>query len=166
VEIGKLLRPGKNTLEVTFDSPVLRAKKLEKEYGILNVALEPHRVYVRKAQYSFSWDWGPKLTTSGSGAASGSKDIPEGRLRGSFREGGFGQSSQSDSANRRGRRRYSRAPMQVRILVDGKDFVAERVVRSGENVCTSRSTSLHPSSGGRTDTAGSRCMRAVHPASG
>jgi len=60
-----LLRPGKNTIEILLDSPTLRSKALEQEYGRLQVALQPHRVYSRKAQYSFGWDWGPTLTTSG-----------------------------------------------------------------------------------------------------
>ena len=64
-DVRRVLRPGKNTIEILFDSPVARSKALERKDGALNVALEPHRVYVRKAQYSFSWDWGPKLTTSG-----------------------------------------------------------------------------------------------------
>jgi beta-mannosidase len=60
-----ILRPGGNTIEIVFDSPTLRCEALEQEHGRLQVALEPHRVYARKAQYSFGWDWGPKLTTSG-----------------------------------------------------------------------------------------------------
>lgn len=63
--VKQFLRAGKNTIEVLFDSPTIRSKALEKEHGGLRVALEPHRVYVRKAQYSFGWDWGPKLTTVG-----------------------------------------------------------------------------------------------------
>lgn len=65
LNIKKTLRLGRNFLEVKFDSPVVRSKVLQRRYGALRVALESHRVYVRKAQYSFSWDWGPKLTTSG-----------------------------------------------------------------------------------------------------
>ncbi len=64
-DVKNFLRKGKNSVEILFDSPTIRSKTLEKEHGALRVALEPHRVYVRKAQYSFSWDWGPKLTTSG-----------------------------------------------------------------------------------------------------
>jgi beta-mannosidase len=64
-DIKKYLKKGNNTIEVRLDSPVVRSKALEKKHGRLQVALEPHRVYVRKAQYSYSWDWGPKLTTSG-----------------------------------------------------------------------------------------------------
>ena len=63
--LKRFLREGKNLLSIVFDSPVIRTKRLEKENGRLGVALESHRVYARKAQYSFSWDWGPKLTTSG-----------------------------------------------------------------------------------------------------
>lgn len=64
-DVKRFLKAGPNVLEVLFDSPVVHSKKLEQKYGALEVALEPHRVYVRKAQYSFGWDWGPKLTTSG-----------------------------------------------------------------------------------------------------
>ncbi|MEK6650842.1 MAG: glycoside hydrolase family 2 protein [Bacteroidota bacterium] len=63
--VKRFLRSGRNVLEVTFDSPTARSRALQRRHGRLRVALEPHRVYVRKAQYSFSWDWGPKLTTSG-----------------------------------------------------------------------------------------------------
>lgn len=65
IDVKRYLHPGKNRIEILFDSPTIRSKKLEEQYGALRVALEPHRVYVRKAQYSFSWDWGPKITTSG-----------------------------------------------------------------------------------------------------
>ena len=65
LDVKHCLRAGRNSIEIFFDSPTHRSKSLEKKHGALRVALEPHRVYVRKAQYSFSWDWGPKLTTSG-----------------------------------------------------------------------------------------------------
>jgi beta-mannosidase len=63
--VKKFLRTGKNTIEILFDSPTVQSKSLEQNYGRLDVARESHRVYVRKSQYSFGWDWGPKLTTSG-----------------------------------------------------------------------------------------------------
>lgn len=65
INVKKYLKAGNNTIEIHFDSPVARSKQLERKHGKLRVALESHRVYVRKAQYSYSWDWGPKLTTSG-----------------------------------------------------------------------------------------------------
>jgi beta-mannosidase len=61
----RFLTAGENLLEILFDAAVLRAKAIEKQNGPLRVALEPHRVYVRKAQYSFGWDWGPSLPTAG-----------------------------------------------------------------------------------------------------
>lgn len=64
-DVKRYLRSGKNTIEILFDSPTVRSRKLEKQFGRLQVALGSHRVFVRKAQYSFGWDWGPKLTTSG-----------------------------------------------------------------------------------------------------
>jgi len=64
-DVKRYLHAGENRIEVLFDSPTVRSKIIERNNGALHVALEPHRVYVRKAQYSFGWDWGPKLTTSG-----------------------------------------------------------------------------------------------------
>lgn len=64
-DVKQFLRRGKNIVEILFDSPTVRSKALEKQYGTLGVALEPHRVYIRKDQYAFGWDWGPKLATSG-----------------------------------------------------------------------------------------------------
>ncbi|RJP65816.1 MAG: glycoside hydrolase family 2 protein [Ignavibacteriales bacterium] len=55
----------KNVLQVEFTSNVKHAKRLETEYGKLPVALRSERVYVRKAQYSFGWDWGPAFITMG-----------------------------------------------------------------------------------------------------
>lgn len=64
-DIKGYLRTGRNRIDIVFDSPTRRMKSLERKHGRLRVALEAHRVYGRKAQYSFGWDWGPRLTTSG-----------------------------------------------------------------------------------------------------
>ncbi len=64
-DVKKHLRNGNNVIEILFDSPTVRSKQLEQQHGALRVALQAHRVYVRKAQYSFGWDWGPELPTSG-----------------------------------------------------------------------------------------------------
>ncbi len=60
-----LLVHGNNILEVHFTSPVEYSKKTEKRYGRLYAALTSYRVYIRKAQYSFGWDWGPSYPTMG-----------------------------------------------------------------------------------------------------
>ena len=63
--VKKYLRVGKNELRIRFHSPTLHAKALEKKHGQLCHTHESHRLYLRKAQYSFGWDWGPILPTSG-----------------------------------------------------------------------------------------------------
>lgn len=64
-EVKNLIKSGENEIEVFFKSPTVAGKELEEKYGKLPVELATHRVYLRKAQYSFGWDWGPVLTTSG-----------------------------------------------------------------------------------------------------
>ncbi|CUS76372.1 beta-mannosidase [Candidatus Kryptonium thompsonii] len=64
-EVKDILKFGENEIEVYFKSPTLAGKELESRYGKLPVELASHRVYLRKAQYSFGWDWAPVLTTSG-----------------------------------------------------------------------------------------------------
>ncbi len=61
----KLLLPGKNVLAVKLSSPSVALERLEQTNGKLAAAYYTPRVYGRKAQYSFGWDWGPRLPTSG-----------------------------------------------------------------------------------------------------
>lgn len=63
--IKNVLKQKNNLLKVIIKSPVKYALQQENKYGKLPVALNSSRVYVRKAQYSFGWDWGPSFPTSG-----------------------------------------------------------------------------------------------------
>lgn len=65
LNISSLVKNKNNKLEIIFRSPVLYAKEEEAKHGKLPVALNSERVYIRKAQYSFGWDWGPSFATSG-----------------------------------------------------------------------------------------------------
>ncbi|MCL5029643.1 MAG: hypothetical protein M1480_11590 [Bacteroidetes bacterium] len=64
-EVSKLLKKKNNKLEVIFTSAEKYAEAEENKYGKLPVALRSERVYIRKAQYSFGWDWGPAFLTMG-----------------------------------------------------------------------------------------------------
>ncbi len=64
-EVRQYLQKGVNELRLRFRSPTRHAKSLEKEHGVLCHTHESHRLYMRKAQYSFGWDWGPVLPSSG-----------------------------------------------------------------------------------------------------
>lgn len=61
------LRPGQNVLLVKFDPAEDHAKKLMHRYSKFTDAdfLNPHRVFLRKAQYQFGWDWCPALPGCG-----------------------------------------------------------------------------------------------------
>ncbi len=63
--VDHLLKPTSNHLKIRFTSPLRGARNLEKKYGKLMVSLNSERVYLRKAQYSFGWDWGPSFPTMG-----------------------------------------------------------------------------------------------------
>ena len=63
--VDQVLNSGRNVLELRFESPLELAVKREKEYGKLSTAKDSFRVYIRKAQYSFGWDWGPSYPTTG-----------------------------------------------------------------------------------------------------
>jgi beta-mannosidase len=64
-EIRRYLKSGSNEILIRFASAALIVKKLEKKHGAYPAVSDPARVYARKAQYSFGWDWGPRLVTSG-----------------------------------------------------------------------------------------------------
>jgi beta-mannosidase len=57
------LKKGKNHLKIVFLSAVQKGKE---EAAKLPYTLpEKERVFVRKAQYQFGWDWGPRFVTAG-----------------------------------------------------------------------------------------------------
>jgi beta-mannosidase len=57
------LKKGKNHLKIVFHSAVQKGKE---EAEKLSYTLpEKERVFVRKAQYQFGWDWAPRFVTSG-----------------------------------------------------------------------------------------------------
>ncbi|MHB8071385.1 MAG: glycoside hydrolase family 2 protein [Candidatus Cryosericum sp.] len=64
-DVRNVLRRGKNILSARIKSPVAGPAALEQEYGKLGAVEESVRAYIRKAQYSYGWDWGLRLPTSG-----------------------------------------------------------------------------------------------------
>jgi len=66
VDVGASLRPGRNILAIVFESALRVGKAREAEWGARTVWNgDASRVYVRKAQYHYGWDWGPCLLTAG-----------------------------------------------------------------------------------------------------
>ncbi len=60
------LQVGANILQLYFESVVERGHADEANFGAHPVWNgDASRVYVRKAQYHYGWDWGPKLLTTG-----------------------------------------------------------------------------------------------------
>ncbi|THH31617.1 hypothetical protein EUX98_g2590 [Antrodiella citrinella] len=66
---GRTLKANDNTLLLHFKSAKVIAKALEAQHGRVRAGStnlgDPSRVYVRKAQYDWRWDWGPELMTCG-----------------------------------------------------------------------------------------------------
>lgn len=79
-DLGGRLRAKGNELLIRFDSPSRRVAALVKKHGVLPAAGGDNRAYARKAQYSFGWDWGPRLPTSGVFAPIYIEALPEAAL--------------------------------------------------------------------------------------
>ena len=66
--VNSILKSTSNILKVVFKSPTINAEEEIKKLGInLNTGETAIQgvPYLRKAQYSFGWDWGPKLPDIG-----------------------------------------------------------------------------------------------------
>lgn len=64
--VRHLLKIGANEIQILFESALLKGKALEATYGQRRLWNgDTSRLYVRKAQYHYGWDWGPSLLTSG-----------------------------------------------------------------------------------------------------
>jgi beta-mannosidase len=66
VDVRAMLNAGANELVLRFDPPLARAREVEAGFGKRQLWNgDSARLYARKAQYHFGWDWGPCLLTSG-----------------------------------------------------------------------------------------------------
>nr|WP_315033632.1 glycoside hydrolase family 2 protein [uncultured Chryseobacterium sp.] len=63
IPVKKELKTGENLLQIKFKSAVNTGKELAKKIPF--TLPESPRSVVRKAQYQFGWDWGPRMVTSG-----------------------------------------------------------------------------------------------------
>ena len=65
--VRSLLRAEHNELHLLFESVLRRGREREAQYGksMLWGREDTSRVYVRKAQCHYGWDWGPTLLTAG-----------------------------------------------------------------------------------------------------
>ncbi len=55
--------PGKNKLNIVFESAVLKGQMLAKKLAYTLPGED--KVFTRKAQYQYGWDWGPRFVTCG-----------------------------------------------------------------------------------------------------
>ena len=63
VDVKRLLKLGKNQLKITFDSAVKKGKLAAEKLPYTLPGEE--KIFTRKAQYQYGWDWGPRFVTSG-----------------------------------------------------------------------------------------------------
>ncbi|MBK1895778.1 beta-mannosidase [Chryseobacterium paridis] len=63
IPVKEYLKLGDNLLQIKFKSSVNTGKELAKKVPF--TMPESPRSFVRKAQYQFGWDWGPRLVTAG-----------------------------------------------------------------------------------------------------
>lgn len=63
IPVKQYLKSGENILKIKFKSSVNVGKELAKKVAF--TMPESPRSFVRKAQYQFGWDWGPRLVTAG-----------------------------------------------------------------------------------------------------
>jgi beta-mannosidase (EC 3.2.1.25) len=61
----KRYKKGKNSLKVEIRSPINIPRTFERKYGKLGRSGETAMRCIRKAQYSYGWDWGARMATSG-----------------------------------------------------------------------------------------------------
>ena len=66
IDVTRMLQPGENEVLLLFESALRIGHALESRYGQRAVWNgDASRVFVRKAQYHYGWDWGPILMAAG-----------------------------------------------------------------------------------------------------
>ncbi|GAA1743042.1 glycoside hydrolase family 2 protein [Luedemannella helvata] len=64
-DVGSVLRPGDNTVAITFTSAYAYAEGVRDAVGDLPNAYPQPFNFIRKMACNFGWDWGPTLVTAG-----------------------------------------------------------------------------------------------------
>jgi len=65
-DLQDLVEPGENTLEVRFYSATTTIQAMAQHSPFqLRCSCDPARAYIRKAQYAYGWDWGPRIVQIG-----------------------------------------------------------------------------------------------------
>lgn len=63
INVKKYLKKGENTLDIVFNPSVKKGKEAAEK---LNYTLPgDEKIFTRKAQYQYGWDWGPRFVTAG-----------------------------------------------------------------------------------------------------
>jgi beta-mannosidase len=65
VPVKQFLRPGKNSVTIIFESPLVVAERLGKQDPWIAKAKTEPKTLLRKPAYEYGWDWGPRFVTSG-----------------------------------------------------------------------------------------------------
>lgn len=70
VDVSDAVKDGENQLYIVFASAFIQGRLLEEEHLGKDRHLtlwngDASRLFVRKAQYNYGWDWGPVLMTAG-----------------------------------------------------------------------------------------------------
>ncbi len=63
VDVKSKLKLGQNSLRIVFSSAVIKGKETAKKLPYVLPGDE--KIFTRKAQYQFGWDWGPRFVTAG-----------------------------------------------------------------------------------------------------
>lgn len=65
-DVSDILMKGENIIEVRFESATKAIKAMERNSPVrFASSCDSARPYIRKAQYEFGWDWGPRIVQTG-----------------------------------------------------------------------------------------------------
>ncbi|MFZ0389683.1 MAG: hypothetical protein WAN36_04415, partial [Calditrichia bacterium] len=63
--ISNFISEKQNQLQIRFQSPLKYVREQQQRFNIPGISRHHERVHIRKAQYSFGWDWGPAFPAMG-----------------------------------------------------------------------------------------------------
>ena len=137
LDVTGLLNPGKNTLIVKLDSGIFAVKNKEIEkYGAtgINTGL---RIWTRKPQYTFGWDWAPEMLTCGIWRPVSVVSYEKAAIRECFIKTGLGKNEAVVSAEVVLESFVAEAlKLELALYIEGKPEKVKVIARKGLNKYT------------------------------